>query len=139
MTPTTKPLQVIFEPTPEIYATDSQGSFSYALLHAGSESVETELYDEARFVVSIWAPSGQKGIDLDRTYVELRASLDPDEEHWIKLAEIEPVVPAYDTGRRFDGWIVLPILAARTAYSLAGSGFDPRIRIQIRASAYFVA
>ena len=77
-------------------------------------------------------------IDLDRTYVELRASLDPEEEHWTKLAEIEPVVPAYNSGERFDGWIVLPILSSVSAFSIAGSGFQPRTRLQLRASAYFV-
>ena len=71
---------------------------------------------------SIWSPSSQSVIDLDRTYVELRASLDPEEEHWTKLAEIEPVVPAYNSGERFDGWIVLPILASVSAFSIAGAG-----------------
>ena len=72
-------------------------------------------------------------------YCELRGSFDPEEEHWVKLAEIEPVVPPYGAGDSFDGWIVLPILAARSAFALVGSGFQPRTRIQIRASAYLVA
>ena len=72
-------------------------------------------------------------------YVELRTCLDPKDEHWIRLAEVEPVVPPYKPGESFDGWIVLPVLATRTAYSLHGSGFAPRTRLQIRASAYFVS
>lgn len=139
MTPTTKPLQIIFDPTPEIFATDNQGSFTYPLLYESSRQIDTGAFDEARFVFSIWSPSSQKVIDLDRTYVELQASLDPEEEHWTKLAEIEPVVPAYNADQRFDGWIVLPILAASTAFCLAGSGFEPRTRLQLRASAYLVA
>jgi len=48
-------------------------------------------------------------------------------------------VPPYAGGESFDGWIVLPILGSSTAYALVGSGFEPRARLQIRASAYFVA
>ena len=139
MSPATKPLQIIFDPTPEIFATDSQGSFSYPLLHSSTLHIDTAAFDEVRFVFSIWSPSSQQVIDLDRTYVELQVSLDPEEDHWTKIAEIEPVVPAYDAGERFDGWIVLPILGASSAFCLAGSGFQHRIRLQMRASAYFVA
>jgi hypothetical protein len=70
--------------------------------------------------------------------VELRGRVDPEEEHWMKLAEIEPVVPAYAGGESFDGWIVLPVLAPRMAFSLFGSGFEPRARLQVRAHAYCV-
>lgn len=136
---TTAPRQIVFDPTPEIFATDSAGSFTYPLLFAGSRFVETQLYDEVRFVFSLWHPSGQRTIDLDRAYVELRASFDPDEEHWTKIAEIEPVVPPYAGGDSFDGWIVLPVLGSASAFALVGSGFEPRSRLQIRASAYFVA
>ncbi len=137
--PVTRPLHVIFDPTPEIFATDSSGRFHYPLRVDGNERLETEPYDEARFVFSLWHPSSGRSIDLDRAYVELRGSLDPSEEHWIKLAEIEPVVPPYNSGDTFDGWIVLPILAARSAYAVTGSGFEPRARLQLRVSAYFVA
>ncbi|HVT16127.1 MAG TPA: hypothetical protein VHQ90_08125 [Thermoanaerobaculia bacterium] len=138
--PTTTPaLQVVFDPTPEIYATDTAGSFNYPLLVAGKAFLASGSYDEVRFVFSIWHPSGQRTIDLDRAYVELRASFDSEEEHWTKIAEIEPVVPPYAGGESFDGWIVLPILGSTTAFALVGSGFEPRARLQIRASAYFVA
>ena len=133
------PLQVMFDPPSEVFATDAAGSFVFPLLHASQSRIETALFDEVRFVFSIWSPSSQSVIDLDRTYVELRACLDPDEEHWTKLAEIEPVVPAYNSGERFDGWIVLPILSTVSAFTVAGSGFQPRTRLQLRASAYFVA
>jgi hypothetical protein len=92
-----------------------------------------------RIVVSLWHPSSQRAIDLDRAYVELRAWFDPDDEHWVKLAEIEPVVPPFNPGASFDGWIVLPVLAASGAYSLCGSGFERRARLQIRVSSYLVA
>ncbi|MDP9120192.1 MAG: hypothetical protein M3O15_02305 [Acidobacteriota bacterium] len=136
---TTPARQVTFDSTPEIFATDTGGSFTYPLLAAGKSFLATGTYDEVRFVFSIWHPSGQRTIDLDRAYVELRASFDPDEEHWTKIAEIEPVVPPYAGGESFDGWIVLPILGTSTAFALVGSGFEPRARLQIRASAYFVA
>jgi len=139
MTSTTPPRQIVFEPTPEIYATDTAGSFSFPLLERGKTFLGTSAYDEVRFVFSIWHPSGQRTIDLDRAYVELRANFDPDEEHWTKIAEIEPVVPPYAGGDSFDGWIVLPILGAASSFLLVGSGFEPRARLQIRASAYFVA
>ena len=92
-----------------------------------------------RFVVSLWHPSGQRSIDLDRAYVELRGSFAGDEGPWTRLAEIEPVVPPNAGGDSFDGWIVLPVLASTSAFALAGSGFEARARLQIRASAYFVA
>lgn len=134
-----QPRQVRFDPTAEIFATDSSGNFSFPLLTAGDKAVETIDFDEARFVFSIWSPSQNGTLDLDRAYVELRGSFDPEEEHWIKLAEIEPVVPPYGAGDSFDGWIVLPVLAENSAFCLFGSGFDARSRLQIRASAYFVA
>ena len=48
-------------------------------------------------------------------------------------------MPPYNAGGTFDGWIVLPILGTTTAYELTGSGFAPRARVQIRASAYLVS
>ena len=135
----TPPLQVIFEPTPEIFATDAAGGFSFPLIAAGQAHIDTVAYDELRFVVSLWHPSGQKSIDLDRAYVELQAAFDGDEDHWTKVAEIEPVVPAYSGADSFDGWIVLPILASGCAFALVGSGFEPRSRLQIRSHAYLVA
>ncbi len=133
------PRHIILDPTPEIFATDSSGAFVFPLLDHGQANLDTSPYDEARFVFSIWHPSNKKAIDLDRAYSELRGSFNPEEEHWVKLAEIEPVVPPYSAGDSFDGWIVLPILASLSAFSLYGSGFEPRTRLQIRASAYFVA
>ena len=135
----TPPLQILFAPTPEIFATDSTGSFMFPLLNGSEATVKTASYDEARFVFSLWTPSANTTIDLDRAYAELRGSFDPEEERWVKLAEVEPVVPPYAGGDSFDGWIVLPVLAAHSAFALFGSGFEPRSRIQIRASAYFVA
>ena len=113
--------------------------FSFPLLDDSQEYLDTLAYDEVRFVFSLWSPSSKSSIDLDRSYAELRGSFDPNDEHWIKLAEIEPVVPPYAPGDSFDGWIVLPILGSRSAFSLYGSGFEPRSRLQIRASAYLVA
>ncbi len=132
------PLQVVFEPTPEIFATDTGGGFSFPLQVGERTYLETGAYDEVRFVFSVWHPSNQRSIDLDRAYVELRASFDPEHEHWTKIAEIEPVVPAYGGGEAFDGWIVLPVLGTQSAFVLVGNGFDPRARLQVRASAYFV-
>ncbi len=139
MAGTTPPRHVVFDPTPEIFATDSSGSFWFPLQVDGQLSLPTTSYDEARLVVSIWHPSNRRAIDLDRAYVESRVSLDPQEEHWFKLAEIEPVVPPYNSGGTFDGWIVLPIFAGSSAFGISGSGFESRARLQIRASAYFVA
>lgn len=135
----TAPLQILFEPTPEIFATESSGAFHFPLADRGKDLIETASFDEVRFVFSLWHPSTKHTIDLDRAYAELRGSFDPEEEHWIKLAEIEPVVPPYGAGDSFDGWIVLPVLATRCSFALFGSGFEPRSRLQIRASAYFVA
>lgn len=135
----TPPRHILFDPTPEIFATDTSGAFSFPLLAQAEGILETIDYDEARFVFSLWHPSSKSTIDLDRAYCELRGSFAPEEEHWVKLAEIEPVVPPYGAGDSFDGWIVLPILAARSAFALVGSGFEPRTRIQIRASAYLVS
>ncbi|MEE8522520.1 MAG: hypothetical protein V3T72_01210 [Thermoanaerobaculia bacterium] len=135
----TPPRQILFDPTPEIFATDSSGSFMFPLLRQSEALIETGFYDEARFVFSLWTPSANTNIDLDRAYAELRGSFDPEDEHWVKLAEIEPVVPPYGAGDSFDGWIVLPVLAARSTFALFGSGFGPRTRLQIRASVYFVA
>ncbi len=139
MNSATRPHQVIFESTPEIYASDSKGGFSFPLLVDGKGPLVTHDYDETRFVVSIWHPSSHRTIDLDRAYVELRGSFDPNHEHWTKLAEIEPIVSPYDSGDTFDGWIVLPVLAESSAFSLSGRGFQSRARLQIRAAVYLVA
>ena len=134
----TPPLDIVFDPTPEIFATDSAGAFQYPLLVAGTARIPTQSYDEVRLVVSVWHPSSQKAIDLDKAYLELRGRFDPEDEHWTRIAEIEPVVPP--TGAdSFDGWIVLPVLGAETAFALFGTGFEARARLQVRASAYFVA
>jgi hypothetical protein len=138
MSRSTQPLQVIFDPTPEIFATDASGAFFFPLLADGGAGVATAEFDEARFTLSLWYPSNQRLIDLDRAYVEIQGSFSSRDEHWIKLAEVEPVVPPYEAGRTFDGWIVLPILAAASTYALAGGGFDPRARLQVRVSGYFV-
>lgn len=134
-----QPTQFIFDPTPEIFATDTSGSFTYGLAVDGESYLTTRSFDEVRFVFSVWHPSGQRTIDLDRSYVELRASFNQEDEHWTKLAEIEPVVPPYSGSDSFDGWIVLPVLGATSAFALYGSGFEPRARVQVRASAYLVA
>ena len=134
-----QPRQIIFDSTPEIFATDSSGAFHFPLLDSGQVLIDTAAYDEARFVFSLWSPSSKSTIDLDRSYAELRGMFDPNDDHWVKLAEIEPVVPPYAPGDSFDGWIVLPILAAKSGYALFGSGFEPRTRLQIRASAYLVS
>ena len=139
MSRVTPPLHIRFDPTPEIFATDSAGAFQHPLVVESKAEVDTHLYDETRFVFSLWHPSSKNSIDLDRAYVELRGRLDPQDEHWVKLAEVEPVVPPYAAGDSFDGWIVLPVLGARSAFTLFGSGFEPRTRLQIRASAYLVA
>jgi hypothetical protein len=134
-----KPRQIIFDSTSEVFATDSSGSFNFALSEGGQKVFDTAEYDEIRIVVSLWSPSANVVIDLDRAYAELRAAFDQEEEHWIKLAEIEPIVPPYAAGDSFDGWIVLPVMALRSSFALWGSGFEPRTRLQIRASAYLVA
>ena len=138
MTRETSPQHILFDRTAEIFATDTGGNFSFPLVQGDQAILETGHFDEVRFVFSLWYPSSKNVIDLDRAYTELRGSFDPEEEHWVKLAEIEPVVPPYGAGDSFDGWIVLPILAAQSAFKLVGSGFEPRARLQIRASAYLV-
>ena len=135
----TPPVEVFFDPTPEIFATDTGGSFSFPLLRGEERYLDTGGFDEMRFVFSVWHPSNQRAIDLDRAYVELRAAFDPEHEHFIKIAEIEPVVPAYGGGEAFDGWIVLPVLGMRCAFTLVGSGFEGRARLQVRAHAFLVS
>ncbi len=139
MTPRNAPQHILFDATPEIFATDANGGFRFELALDGQGDFDTTTYDEVRFVVSIWYPAQDRNVDLDRTYVELQTRLGPSEERWFRLAELEPVVPAYKAGETFDGWVVLPILGAQSAYALAGGGFASRSRLQIRASAYFVA
>ncbi|MDH3254015.1 MAG: hypothetical protein OEM62_03410 [Acidobacteriota bacterium] len=135
---TTPPKHLIFDPTAEIFATENTGRFLHELRVDGAAMLDTKAFDEVRFVLSLWHPAG-RSIDLDSAYVELVCSWSQAGDRWIKLAEIEPVVPPYGAGETFDGWIVLPIISANTAYALAGSGFEPRARLQIRASAYLVA
>jgi len=129
--------RVSFDLTPEIFATDAGGAFSFPLQVQGERFLDTGAYDECRLVFSVWHPSEKRSIDLDKAYVELRAAFEPEEDRWIRIAEIEPVVPPYGSDA-FDGWIVLPVLASRTAFALFGAGFESRSRIQIRGSAYFV-
>jgi len=136
---TPAPLDIVFDSTPEIFSTDNNGAFFFPLLLDGKAPISTRPFDEVRFVFSVWHPSGQKTIDLDKAYIELRGTFDPEEEHWARIAEIEPVVPPYAGGDSFDGWIVLPVMASQSAFALAGAGFEPRARLQIRATAYFVA
>ena len=133
------PKQVIFDPTMEIFATDKEGTFEFPLLHQGEASLDTQDYDEVRFVVSLWSPSAKGILDFDRAYAEIRGRFNPEEEHWVKLAEVEPLVPPYGASNSFDGWLVLPVLAASSSFALVGSGFEARSRLQIRVSAYFVA
>ncbi len=129
---------VPFDASPEIFAADAQGSFSFDLTSAGVGALELQGLDEIRLTFSLWHPSEKKVIDFDQAYVELRANLDPAGEHWTRIAELEPVVAPYNTGQRFDGWIVLPILAPRMALQIFGGGFAARSRIQVRSSAYLV-
>lgn len=133
------PRHILFDATAEIFATDVGGSFSFPLTTQGEGMISTQQYDEARFVVSLWHPSVSRSIDLDRSYVEIRACFDPEEQHWIKLAEVEPLVPPHGMGDSFDGWVVLPVMAAESAFAVVGSGFEPRARLQIRTSLYLVA
>lgn len=133
------PCRVIFDPTSEIFATDNSGAFTFPLLEDGRARFATSAYDEIRFVVSIWHPSGNRAIDLDRAYVEFQANLAANEDHWVKLAEVEPVVSPYNGSGRFDGWIILPIFSTDSAFAVVGSGFEPRARLQVRASAYLVS
>jgi len=134
-----RPRQIDFDPTPEIFATDSRGGFWFPLLVEGQSHIPTDAYDETRLLMSLWYPSSRRTIDLDRAYVEVRGWFDARDEHWYKLVEIEPVVPPYEPGNSFDGWLVLPVFGATSAFALTGGGFHPRARLQIRATAYFVA
>ncbi len=139
MNPSVQPRLVKFDPSPEIFATDSGGNFHFPLVDDGEAFVSTNTFDEARLLISLWYPSSRRSIDLDRSYVEVQGCFDATEDHWIRLAEIEPVVPPYNSGSSFDGWVVLPIFATQSAFSLAGGGFHPRARLQLRASVYLVA
>ena len=139
MQPPVPPRQIIFDPTPEIFATDSRGDFSFPLKVNGDAHVATGQYDEARLLVSLWHPSTTRSIDLDRAYVEVQGCFDKTEQHWVRLAEIEPVVPPYNSGETFDGWVVLPVFAFESSFALAGGGFQARARLQIRANFYLVA
>ena len=130
--------RISFDATPEIFATDNGGGFTFLLQADGERYLDLAEFDECRLIFSVWHPSERRSIDLDRAYVELRGSFDAEEERWTRIAEIEPVVPPYGSDS-FDGWIVLPVLAPVTAFALFGAGFEPRSRIQIRGSAYFVA
>lgn len=129
-------LHLCFDRTPEIFATDASGSFSLPLTVAGQDTFSTAGYDEIRLLLSIWYPSSRRSIDLDRTYLEVRTKIHPGDDHWMRLSEVEPVVPAYGGGDAFDGWIVLPVMALQSSYGLFGSGFEPRARIQVRASVF---
>ena len=82
-------------------------------------------FDEVRFVFSIWHPSGQRTIDLDRAYVELRASFDPVAAHWTKIAESEPVVPP-SGGDSFDGWRGRPIQDRTSSSAARSPSTEPR-------------
>ena len=115
----TASLQVPFDATPEIFATDGDGRFSFDLAHQSEDWLDTAAFDEVRIVLSIWHPSAHRSIDLDRAYVELLGRFDTDQDHWVRVAEIEPIVPAYDSGRSFDGWLVLPVLGVRSSYRVA--------------------
>lgn len=130
--------QIRFDPTPEIFATESDGGFVFNLTHGGDEWLDTAGFDEMRLVLSMWHPTPKRSIDLDRAYVELQGRFDRDEEHWTRVAEIEPIVPAYGAGASFDGWIVLPVFGVRSALRLSGAGLESRARLQIRSNAHFV-
>lgn len=130
--------RVSFDLTPEIFATDAGGAFSFPLEVGGERFLDTGAYDECRMVFSVWHPSERRSIDLDKAYVELRASFEPEDDRWIRIAEIEPVVPPYGSDA-FDGWIVLPVLGMRCAFTLVGSGFEGRARLQVRAHAFLVS
>ena len=58
--------QIPFDPTPEIFATGVDGRFSYLLADQGEPWLDTSGFDEARIVLSLWHPSAQRSIDLDR-------------------------------------------------------------------------
>ncbi len=133
------PHQVDFDRTSEVFATDARGNFRLPLLAGGKARIETAKWDEYRFACSVWHPSAEKAIDLDRAYIELHASFDPKGEHWMRVSEVEPVVPPYSSDGRFDGWVLLPVLAESTALALCGAGLEPRTRVQVRCHAYFVS
>jgi len=138
--PSRPPLQreINFDAAPEIFAADNRGFFSFPLAVNGEGYQDLVGFDEIRLTLSLWHPSEKHVIDYDKAYVEVRASLDPNSEHWTRIAEVEPVVPPYNSGQRFDGWIVLPVLSLRTALQIYGGGFQPRSRIQIRSNAFLV-
>ena len=136
--PPLPPRQVFFDPPAEIFATDGGGAFHFPLLVDGSPRVKTSPHDELRLLVSAWHPSSRRTIDLDRAYLELRVRVAPEEDHWMKLAEIEPIVPAYAEGESLDGFVVLPVMAEECRFALFGSGFEARARIQLRAYVYLV-
>ena len=139
MSTRTAPQHLLFDHTPEIFASDANGGFHHELQLDGQSCFETASYDEVRFVISVWYPAQDRVIDLDRAYVEIQTRFSEEQDRWFKLAELEPVVPAYRPGETFDGWVVLPILGASSAWAIAGGGFVPRSRIQVRASAFFVS
>lgn len=129
--------QLAFDPSPEILAVDNKGFFQFPLTVDGSAAQDLRTFDELRLTVSICHPSDKHVLDYDRAYVEVRAAFAED-DHWIRLAEIEPVVPPFNSGGQFDGWVVLPVLAERAALRLYGGGFAPRSRIQVRSLALLV-
>ena len=131
--------QIAFDPTPEIFATGGDGRFTFPLLNKGEGWLTTANFDEVRIVLSIWHPSPSRAIDLDSAYVELQGRFDGGDDHWVRVAEIEPIVPAYDAGRSFDGWIVLPVFGTRSSFRLVAAGLESRARVQIRATASFVS
>ena len=130
--------QIAFDATPEIFATGGDGRFCYPLAEAGEPWLDTAAFDEVRIVLSLWHPSPSRSIDFDRAYIELQGRFDTMDDHWVRVAEVEPIVPAYDAGRSFDGWIVLPVFGTRSSYRLVGAGLESRARLQIRTTAYFV-
>lgn len=138
MTTRTAPQHLLFDPTPEIFASDAHGAFQHPLQLDEQSIFDTSGYDEVRFVISVWYPAQDRVIDLDRTYVEIQTRFSEGDARWFKLAELEPVVPAYRPGETFDGWVVLPVLGAESGWAIAGGGFSPRSRVQVRASAFFV-
>lgn len=131
--------QVRFDPTPEIFATESDGGFVFNLTEQGEPWLDTAGFDEMRLVLSIWHPTPKRAIELDRAYVDLQARFDREEDRWTRVAEIEPIVPAYGAGSSFDGWIVLPVFGAQSAFRLTGAGLEGRARLQIRSNAHFVS
>lgn len=129
--------QLGFDPSPEILAVDNRGYFQFPLTVDGIAAQDLRTFDELRLTVSIRHASDKHVLDYDRAYVEIRACFG-DDDHWIRLAEIEPVVPPFDSGGQFDGWVVLPVLAESAALRINGGGFEPRSRIQVRSLALLV-